>query len=91
MEHNEILKFLSQKMQRNEQDITALMDGFSAIIKEECGKMNIIAVPGVGEFIPQKIEEKIYVDEQTGKKMLTPPELKLTFKVSHVLRKKLGK
>lgn len=91
MEHNEILKLLSQKMQRNEQDIVALIDGFSAIIKEECGNMNVIAIPGFGDFIPQKIDEKICVNEQTGKKMLTPPELKLTFKVSNVLRKKLGK
>ncbi len=91
MEHKDVLKCLTQRLQRNEQDVKALIDGFSSIIKEECGNMNIIAIPGFGEFIPQKIEEKIEVDQISGKKMLIPPQIKLTYKVSNVLRKKLGK
>ncbi len=90
MESKNIINVLSKKLGRTNKDISSLLDGFSAIIKEECGNMNTIAIPGFGEFIPQKHEEHIEFDNMTGKRMLIPPQIKLTFKSSSILRKQIG-
>ena len=85
----QIVATLSKKMGREPNDIIALIDGLSAIIKDKCGALDSIAIPGFGTFIPLKENEKITTDLSTGKRMLLPPQISLQFQPSTILRKKL--
>lgn len=49
-----------------------------------------VAIPRFGTFYPVKTDEYISVDEERGVKMLNPPTIKLEFRPSVILRKKMG-
>lgn len=91
MDNKQIVAALSKKLSRDQKEINSLIEALATTIKEKCGNLDEIAIPGFGSFIPTKEDEKIIVDLSTGKKMLLPPQITLNFKPSIVLRKKANK
>ena len=89
MDNKQIVATLSKKMGRDPKDISALIDGLSAIIKDRCGELDTIAIPGFGSFVPLKEDEKIITDLSSGKRILLPPQISLQFQPSTKLRKTL--
>ena len=90
MDNKTIINNLSKKLDREPKEISALIDGLAAIIKEKCGNLSEIAIPGFGAFVPTKEDEKVITDLSTGKKILLPPQITLNFEPSIVLRKKVA-
>ncbi len=91
MDNKQIVAALSKKLSRDQKEINSLIEALATTIKEKCGNLDEIAIPGFGSFIPTKEDEKIIVDLSTGKKILLPPQITLNFKPSIVLRKKVNK
>ncbi len=89
MDNKGIVNALSKKLARDPKDITALIEGLSASFRERCGNMDTIAIPGFGTFEPIKEDERIE-DLSTGKRLLLPPQITLSFQTSAILRKKLN-
>ncbi len=89
MDNKTIVSTLSHKLGRDTKDINILIEGLATIIKEQCGNMNAIAIPGFGTFEPIKEDERITTDLSTGKRLLLPPEITLNFSASAILRKKM--
>lgn len=56
-------------------------------IKAYCMEMDAVAIPGFGTFIPEKKEEYVDNDAQTGKCFLVPPSIVLKWHPSIILRK----
>lgn len=81
---------LSKRLNREEIDISSLLEGLAVVFKENLCELNTIAIPGFGEFLPIKIEEQISCDEYSGKKMLYPPKICVEFKQSSLVRKKIA-
>ena len=90
MDHKTIVNNLSKKIDREPKEISALIDGLATIIKEKCGNLSEIAIPGFGTFVPTKEDEKVITDLSTGKKILLPPQITLNFEPSIVFRKKVA-
>lgn len=80
---------ISKKLSRDPKDINALIDALATVLREKCGSMNSVAIPGFGTFVPIKEEEKIATDLSTGKRLLLPPHISLIFQPSFILRKKI--
>jgi DNA-binding protein HU-beta/integration host factor subunit alpha len=91
MDNKSFISTLAKRIGRENKDVTVLVEGLSAIIKEHCGNMESIAVPGFGNFVPQKQDETISIDHSTGKRMLLPPEITLSFTASGKLKKQIIK
>lgn len=89
MDNKTVVATLARKLGRDTKDTNALIEGLAAIIKEKCGDMDSIAVPGFGLFEAIKQDEQITTDLSTGKRLLLPPEVSLRFTASAILRKKL--
>jgi len=90
MDNKTIVSNLSQKLGRDPKEISALIDGLATIIREKCGNLSDIAIPGFGTFAPIKEDEKVITDLSTGKNILLPPQISLNFEPSIVLRKKVA-
>lgn len=90
MDTKELMEVLSARMERDSKDIGILVDGFATLMKDRCGKLENIAIPGFGIFSTKKEEEQIFIDERTGKKMLYPPKVTLEFEPSTILKKKIS-
>lgn len=91
MNTKKIITELSKRINREETDILSLLDGLAVVFKENLSDLNIIAVPGFGEFIPVKTAERISNDKDSGKRILYPPQISVEFKQSALVRKKITK
>lgn len=63
----------------------ALADSLADIATE----LDSAAVPGFGTFHSVKHEEYVHTDEESGKRSLMPPAIRIGFQPSVVLRKKI--
>jgi DNA-binding protein HU-beta len=88
METKGVIEELSKRLDRKSTDVSSLIDGSVSIIKEKCGNLDSIAIPGFGNFIPVKKEEHIAEDEN-GKRIMYPPSVELKFESSAILKSKL--
>lgn len=89
MDNKTFTEEIAKRMNRNKKDVSTLMDALASVIKEKCGTMDSIAIPGFGSFEPKKKLERITVHPSTGKRILIPPKITLTFKASSLLKSKL--
>lgn len=89
MNNKQLITELSNRLNRDEKDVSILLDGFTNLLKETFSNLDSIAIPGFGEFEAQKDEEKISIDAISGKRILYPPCIKVKFKYSSLLKKKL--
>jgi nucleoid DNA-binding protein len=80
---------LSQSLNRETKDITALIEGFSCILRERCSAMDSVAIPSFGTFNPIKVDEQITTDLSTNQRLLLPPQILLKFTASNILNKHL--
>ena len=79
MQHKDIVAELARRLERGEADVEALADGFVSLLKEHCGALETVAVPGFGKFEGEKLMERVEVDSASGRRMLYPPEIRMTF------------
>lgn len=89
MDNKTLVTLLAKRLGRDTRDINMLIEGLASVIKEKCGELYSIAIPGFGTFTPIKEDEKIVPDLATGKRLLMPPAITLTFKTSALLRKRM--
>lgn len=65
------------------------VDSFSAVVREECGNADRLAIPGFGSFEGKKRNEDIITDLATGRRMLLPPSIEVNFIPGGMLKKKI--
>lgn len=89
MDNKQLQEAVAKRMDRSSADVAKLLNAFVTIIKERCGELDSIAVPGFGTFEAKKKLERIVVNPGTGKRMLVPPKITLSFKPSALLKSKI--
>lgn len=89
MDAKTLIENLSRRLDCNKKDVTTLLEGLSRVMRDRCSDMDSIAIPGFGNFEPRKRMERVMVMPSTGKRMLLPPKVSLTFKPSAILKQKL--
>lgn len=65
-----------------------LLEALTKSLQRHSTNLDSVAIPGFGTFITQKLDEELRDDLSTGRRMLFPPSIELSFKPSVVLRKK---
>ena len=89
MDNKTLIDTLAKRLNRNKNEVSAMIDSLSTVIKNRCVDMDIVAIPGFGSFEAKKRLERITVHPQTGKRLLVPPKITMTFKPSALLKQKL--
>ena len=89
MDNNTLIDTLSQRLKCDKQDVASMVSALVDTIAGKCGEMDIIALPGFGSFEPKMRKERVVVMPATGKRMLVPPKVSLTFKPSALLKQRL--
>ena len=84
-----MLDTVAKRMNRDTEDVSKLIDAFISVVKTRCGELDSIAVPGFGTFEAKKKLERVVVNPSTGKRMLVPPKIALSFRPSALLKNKL--
>ena len=89
MNNKQLIKELSKRLNRDEKDVNSLLNGFTNVLKDSLSNLDIIAIPGFGEFEALRKEEYISVDDNKKKKVLYPPCIEVNFNASSLLKKKM--
>ena len=89
MEYKKFIEELQKRLGKNKKSIDALMSDTLQIIKEHSVMMDSFSIQGFGTFEPRKKAERISVNPVTGKRMLIPPKIVLTFKHGTIIKNKL--
>lgn len=89
MDNKELVDKVAKGLGRNKADVNKLLDGLATVIKDKCGEMDAVAIPGFGNFEAKKKAERVVQNPSNGKRMLVPPKIVLNFRVSNVLKSKL--
>ncbi len=89
MDNKELVDRIAAQLGRSKGDVSKLIDALTATVRERCGELDSIAVPGFGTFEAKKKNERIVVNPKGGQRMLVPPKIALNFKVSNVLKTRL--
>lgn len=89
MDNKTFLTRLSRLLNCDSGDASALVAALSAVVRNECGALHTIAVPGFGTFTGIKHEESVSTDLTTGRSLLLPPQIVLSFTPGSKLRKEV--
>lgn len=89
MNLTELKAELCEKTGLSSNESAAMLDATIECLKDYAKSLDYVAIPGFGTFSSSKIDEQIIENCNTGQNMLTPPNIKLSFKSSVVLRKKI--
>lgn len=89
MDHKTFVERLQVRLGKDKADVDKYMSAFLQVMKERCSQMDSIAIQGFGLFEPKKKLERVTVNPATGKRMLIPPKMVLTFKPGSVIKTKL--
>lgn len=89
MNNKQLIDHLAKKLGRQRDDVKNLLGAFSGIVAGCCAAGDSVAVPGFGDFVAEKREQRVERDAHTGARVLFPPAVELTFHTSAVFRSKL--
>jgi nucleoid DNA-binding protein len=89
MDNKTLTEILAKRLNRKPEDIEKLLEAFIATVKNRCGELDSVAIPGFGTFEAKKRLERVSINPATGKRMLIPPKVTLSFKPSALLKNKL--
>lgn len=89
MDYKTFRRKICDQIDRNTTEVDALMEGLAMIIRQSSTELDSVAVPTFGTFEPIKYPEQITTDLSTGKRMLIPPQIELTFRPGGMLLKRL--
>lgn len=89
MNNKEFITELSRRLDRDVTDVNVLVEGLATLLKEDCGALSSIAIPGFGKFVGEKSLERIELSEESGKRIMYPPQIRLGFEPSMILRMRI--
>lgn len=89
MDYKSFLIQLQSRLGKDKGEIDSYMSAFLQILKERCSQMDTVAIQGFGLFEPKKKLERVVVNPSTGKRMLVPPKMILSFKPGSAIKTKL--
>ncbi len=89
MDNKKLVRTVAANLGRTTEDVSKLLDAFAGVLGSCCGDMDTVVIPSFGAFEPQKRDERVMYHPSSGHRMLVPPKVLLTFKMSRVLKSKL--
>lgn len=89
MDNKGLIEALATRLEVSKKDVTAMLTEFGAAMCDAAERGDIVAIPAFGSFEPKKRDERVMVMPGTGRRMLIPPKISMTFRCSALLKQKL--
>ena len=90
MDNKKFTEELSSRLDISLSTVNSLIEALGMQVVKTASNLDSIVVPGFGVFEPRLREERISVHPASGKRLLVPPRIYLTFKNSPVLKQKIN-
>ncbi len=89
MDYKTFLDTLSQRVNAGKDETSEMVAALCEVLVDSALEKDTVTFPGFGSFEPRKREERIALHPSTGKRMLIPPKITLTFRPSTLLKQKV--
>ena len=89
MDYKTFIDTLSQRVNAGKDEIAEMVSSLNEVLIENALAGDSVTFPGFGSFEPKKRPERISVHPSSGKRMLLPPKITLTFRPSSLLKQKV--
>lgn len=90
MDNKNFIEELSLRLDVSISTVTTLIESMCGEVAKTASNLDGIVIPGFGTFEPRLREERIAVHPASGKRLLVPPRIYLSFKASPVLKQKIN-
>lgn len=90
MDNKKFTEALSSRLDISISTVNVLVESLCKEFVKTASNLDGIVVPGFGTFDPKLREERVSVHPASGKRLLVPPRIFLSFKQSPVLKQKLN-
>lgn len=90
MDNKSFLEELSKRLDISLSSVNTMIEGLCQEFAKNASNLDGVVVPGFGTFEPRLREERVSVHPASGKRLLVPPRIYLSFKQSPVLKLKLN-
>lgn len=81
---------LSRRLDISRETVGLMIEAFSKALGKSAAEMDGLAVPNFGIFEPRMRQERIAVHPATGKRLLVPPRIFMSFKTSPALKQRIN-
>lgn len=89
MDYKTFLDTLCKRVNAGKDETSEMVASLCDVLVETALDGDSVTFPGFGSFEPRKREERIALHPSTGKRMLIPPKITLTFRPSTLLKQKV--
>ncbi len=89
MDTRQLLSTLAARTGRTPAEIDSLTEAFASTVRRAAADLDAVAIPTFGTFKPVKHPEEVRRDLSSGKNILLPPEITLSFQPGAMLLKRL--
>ena len=90
MDNKKFIETLSARLDISLSSVNGMIEALSQEVVKISSNLDGISVPGFGVFEPRLREERISLHPASGKRLLVPPRIYLSFKTSPVLKQKIN-
>lgn len=89
MDNKTFIETLSKRVNAGKEETSEMLASLCKVIAHAALEGDSVTFPGFGSFEPRKRLERIAVHPGSGKRMLLPPKISLTFRPSTLMKQKV--
>lgn len=89
MDNKTLVDNLSRRLDISRETVQSLIDGLSGVIGDRGTEMDSVTIPSFGAFEPKKRLERVALHPASGKRLLVPPKIVMSFKPSPILKHRI--
>ncbi len=91
MDNKTLIDTLSRELNVTKETVQTLIDGLAGAIGECGSELDTVTIAGFGSFEPKKRTERVALHPASGKRLLIPPKIVMSFKPTAVLKQQIRK
>lgn len=89
MDNKTLIDTVSRNTSIEKKETGRLIEALAVAIRNSAIEMDSVAIPSFGTFEPKKRLERVMAVPSTGRRLLLPPKISLTFRPSTILKQQL--
>lgn len=90
MDNKTLTDTLSRNLNISRETVAELIESMSSGIGEITSGCDSVTIPSFGTFEPKKRMERVAIHPASGKRLLVPPKIVLTFRPTTILKQKVN-
>ena len=90
MDNKTLTDHLSRNLDISRESAIKMIESLAEAFGKCGAEMDSISLPGFGVFEPRKRQERIALHPASGKRLLVPPRVSMSFKMSPLLKQRIN-